>query len=246
LHVDVQEYEMNFGRMMSATALGLGLAFSGSSVLAAQIPGTFTLNGAGAVDTGGGSWELHGTAGGNKSFFPTSPLKFGDIGNISMDFELLPSNTSSIGGGSPRLVFVVDNNFDTFQDSAPGFPTGRIILDFQYVDTIGFTTPVGPQSTGNLLGRDQAPGAGEFELVYGVPGTTLRYFDVINQIGPNGVAVKDYNIIRIFVADDTTGLDVAFSNLSIADGGPLFLPEPTSIVMLAAGAGLTLVRRRKA
>jgi hypothetical protein len=230
------------GLMACAGAVAV-LVATGAASAQTEIPGTYTFGGSGSGSTSpAGVWQLLGTAGGNRRLTPSIPLKFGDITNVGTDFELLPSTPPStiVGGGSPRISFRIDMNGDHVED-------GRIILDFQYVDSIGFTHPNGLQHTGNLFALDQ-PAGGAFERVDGgIPagaGGRYNYPEFINSVGTTGlfagVAVKDYPILDFFVADDTPNLDVQFSNFTAQ------IPEPASLGLLAAGGLLTLARRRRA
>jgi hypothetical protein len=194
----------------------VGILFASVASAAPIIPGTYVLNGA---DSGGdptGSYTI-GPTGGNNQFTPSSPLKFGEIGLVSIDYSI--TGALGIGGGSPRLYFRIDNApIAGVQDATPY--GGRINVYFQDVPGLGLSG-----STGNLM----IPA-----LYTGSDGHVLNAAEI--------AVANDYNIMQIRLGNDADHT-VTYNNFRIEFAE---VPEPASAALLgASGLLLTLVRRKR-
>lgn len=197
------------------------------------ISGTVTTGGA---TTGTGPWTMTSTDSTFSilRFTPNALVAFSDWTSLSVAYDAL---LGGIGGGAPRLVFLVDTNNSGGADGGDGFfyvhwgPAGS------FVDP----TIANNLDTGNLLALTDV---GRYDLG-GVGGSA--YTDRATALGLIGA----FDVLRVsIVLDSFGGADKTFVIDGITAAGENIpvtapVPEPAAILLIGVAAAALTWRRRR-
>lgn len=222
------------------TTLNNGNSFVGSST---SSPGTMNIEAGGSVSAaryrviGGGVANVNGgtISASNRLYVEASTMNIvGSGGAIDAGFlRLYTENLSSAIGGAvagPVLNFVFDENGVT-----PIISDGEVGLDYIDGDATESLSELKIDLTG-LTGL--AAGTYEYTLINGGFGLSEDEFAFETITGVDGTYITDASVVY-----DTDNDDVL---LSVTSSGRTAVPEPASLVLLGAGAGLLLGGRRSA
>jgi hypothetical protein len=180
----------------------------------------------------------------NMRFEPNAPITLGQIDEFSFDYQVL---AGAFGGGSVRAFLVLDVDNDGVEEIGPngagnpagGPPFDEIIQVTPYlVDSIGFPAAPASGSTGNLMA---VPDADAWSVLFGPANT-----GGLSPLAPGNypypaieAAYANVNVLSFtLVHDSGNGSEFDIQNAY------LYVPEPASLGLLAAGGLMTLRRRR--
>ena len=193
------------------------------------IAGTVTTGGA---TTGTGPWTMTSTNStfSTLRFTPSVLVPFSDWTSLSVAYDAIQGG---IGGGAPRLVFLVDLNGSGTADGADGF----FYVHWGPAGTFVDPTIANDLDTGNLLALTDV---GRYDLG-GVGGSAytdraaalaaIGAFDVLRV----SIVLDSFNGDKTFVID---GITVAGENI------PPTVPEPAAILLMGVAAAALAWRRR--